>query len=553
MVTVSIEIGYCSRQSAPRRTRARGPGKTVSELESQIANRKLKRASLEEKGISAYPARTQYDLEPREVHARYSEQTAEALEETGIRLRVPGRVRAIRRHGKTSFLDLHDGQAKLQVMVRHAKLSDEVAVVFDHLDVGDYLLVGGDLIRTRTGELTILTTEAQLLAKAMRPLPEKWHGLTDVESRYRRRYLDLLFNDESRRVFEIRAKIVQGLRSFLDRHDFLEVETPMMQAIPGGAAARPFVTHHNALDIDLFLRIAPELYLKRLLVGGVHRVYEINRNFRNEGISTQHNPEFTMLEFYWAYSDFQQLMDFTEEMIGELATGIHQQSTLTWQDQEIDLARPWKRYTIREAIVEFAGIDRDRLDHVADLAALFDEHRVALPVIVKDTAHPVLTAGSRQEFESQAGEISVPDGWYGRFLMELFEALVEEHLVSPTFVTEYPVEVSPFAKISPADSRFTERFELYMGGMEIANAFSELNDPEVQADRFRRQLEARQLGDDEAHRFDHDYIRALEHGMPPAGGEGIGIDRLVMLFSGSDSIRDVILFPLLRPEAAEGK
>ncbi len=524
----------------------------MSELESQIANRRLKKTSLEEKGVVPFPTRVHYDLEPSQVHEKYSEKTAEDLEADSLELRVPGRVRAIRRHGKTSFIDVHDGRAKLQVMVRHPKLTAEAGVVIDHLDVGDYLVVGGSLIRTRTGELTIVVSQAELLAKAMRPLPEKWHGLTDVESRYRRRYLDLLFNEESRRVFEIRAAIVQGMRSYLNRHDFLEVETPMMQSIPGGAAARPFVTHHNALDIDLYLRIAPELYLKRLLVGGIHRVYEINRNFRNEGISTQHNPEFTMLEFYWAYSDYQQLMDFTEEMLVDLATEIHGHSTLSWQDQTIELARPWRRFTIKEAIAEFAGIDLDRLDHVADLAAVFNEHGLALPNAVQDSSHPVLTAGSREEFESLSPEVSVPEGWYGRLLMELFESMVEEQLIAPTFITDYPVEVSPFAKVSPVDSRFTERFELFLGGMEIANAFTELNDPEIQAERFRGQLEARQLGDDEAHRFDHDYVRALEHGMPPAGGEGIGIDRLAMLFSGSASIRDVILFPLLRPEVEEG-
>jgi len=525
----------------------------MSELESQIANRKQKKASLEEKGVAAYPTRVEYDLEPYQVHQRYLDETAEDLEVAEIELRVPGRVRAIRKHGKTSFVDLHDGRAKLQVMVRHAKLSEDAALVFDHLDVGDYLVVAGSLIRTRTGELTILSSSAEILAKAIRPLPEKWHGLTDLESRYRRRYLDLLFNEDSRRVFEIRAAIVHGMRSFLNRHDFLEVETPMMQSVPGGAAARPFVTHHNALDIDLYLRIAPELYLKRLLVGGIHRVYEINRNFRNEGISTQHNPEFTMLEFYSAYSDYQQLMDFTEEMLGELAAAIHGESTLTWQGQTIELAGPWQRYTIREAIAHFADIDPVRLDHVADLAAVFGERNLPFPSSVKDTSHWVLTAGSRREFESLNPAVDVPEGWYGRFLMELFETVVEEHLMSPTFITEYPVEISPFAKMSPTDPRFTERFELYMGGMEIANAFTELNDPEVQSERFRRQLEARELGDDEAHRFDHDYIRALEHGMPPAGGEGIGIDRLAMLFSNSASIRDVILFPLLRPEVTESK
>ena len=524
----------------------------MSELESQIANRKQKKESLEEQGITPFPTRVEYDLEPSQVHERHGGQTAEDLESADLHLRVPGRVRAIRRHGKTSFVDLHDGRAKIQVMVRHPKLGAAASLIFDHLDVGDYVGVAGALIRTRTGELTIVANELELLAKAVRPLPEKWHGLADLETRYRRRYLDLLFNEESRRVFEVRAAIVRGMRGYLDRHDFLEVETPMMQPIPGGAVARPFVTHHNALDIDLYLRIAPELYLKRLLVGGIHRVYEINRNFRNEGISTQHNPEFTMLEFYWAYSDYEQLMDFTEEMLIELASKTAGEGRLSWHGQEIDLGRPWQRFTIKEAIAEFADIAKDRLDHVADLAAIFDQHKLPLPAAVKETSHPVLNAGSREEFEASSPEVTVPEGWYGRFLMGLFEAVAEEHLMAPTFITDYPVEVSPFAKLSPADPRFTERFELYMGGMEIANAFTELNDPEVQAERFRRQLEARQLGDDEAHRFDHDYVRALEYGMPPAGGEGIGIDRLTMLFSNSPSIRDVILFPLLRPEAPDG-
>ncbi len=525
----------------------------MSELESQIENRKQKKRALEEQGVKPYPTRVVYDLEPFQVHQQYHEQSAEDLQEAAIELRVPGRVRAVRRHGKTSFVDLHDGRTKLQVMVRHPQLDEAATRVFEHLDVGDYLVVGGALIRTRTGELTLQAAAAEVLAKAVRPLPEKWHGLTDVESRYRRRYLDLLFNEESRRVFEVRAALVDGLRSFLKRHDFLEVETPMMQSIPGGAAARPFVTHHNALDIDLYLRIAPELYLKRLLVGGIHRVFEINRNFRNEGISTQHNPEFTMLEFYWAYSDYEQLMDFTEEMVLELAREILGGESVEWQEDSIELTRPWQRLTIKQAIARYGDVEPDRLEHLADLAAIFASRELPWPVVVKDAAHPVLTAGSRAAFESDHPDAEVPEGWYGRFLMELFESVAEEHLVAPTFITEYPVEVSPFAKRSDEDPRFTERFELYMGGMEIANAFTELNDPEIQADRFRRQLEARQLGDDEAHRFDHDYVRAMEHGMPPAGGEGIGIDRLTMLFSGSSSIRDVILFPLLRPEADEAK
>ncbi len=519
----------------------------MSELEVQSANRRQKRQALVEGGIAPYPSRAKLDLEPSEVHRSYGELDAEALASEEIGLRVAGRVMALRKHGKTAFVDLHDGGSKLQLMVRRQELDEESVAVLENLDLGDYAAAEGNLIRTRTGELTLASTSLTMLAKAVRPLPEKWHGLTNVEARYRRRYLDLLFNEESRRRFEIRAALVHGLRTFLNERGFLEVETPMMQPMAGGAAARPFVTHHNALDIDLYLRIAPELYLKRLLVGGLHRVYEINRNFRNEGISTQHNPEFTMLEFYWAYSDYEQLMSFTEKMVSSLATGILGEPGLDWKGTRLELAPPWSRYTMRQAISRFAGIDDQSLDHLADLAAVFAERHLPLPAVVKDSKHPVLHCSSRQDFEERYPETDLPEGWYGRFLVALFEETVEDQLIQPTFISEVPVEVSPFAKVCPEDPRFTERFELFMGGMEIANAYSELNDPDLQAQRFRDQVRARQDGDDEAHRFDEDYIRALEHGMPPAGGEGIGIDRLVMLFTDSPSIRDVILFPLLRP------
>ena len=425
-------------------------------------------------------------------------------------------------------------------MVRLSKLGESPRKVFENLDVGDYLLAEGNLIRTRTGELTLLADDLILLAKAVRPLPEKWHGLTDIETRYRRRYLDLLFNPESRRVFEIRAAIIQGLRDQFNRANFLEVETPMMQTIPGGAVALPFVTHHNSLDIQLFLRIAPELFLKRLLVGGFHRVYEINRNFRNEGISTQHNPEFTMLEFYWAFSDYIQLMDFTETLLSELATAVLGEPALEWQGQRLELSGSWPRYTIREALIHFESIEPQRLETVSELAALFRERELPLPDFVSDQNHPALKPG--------IDSVAPPEGWHGRMLMELFEATVEDRLIEPTFITDHPIEVSPLAKPRKDDPRFTERFELYVAGMEIANGYSELNDPKVQGRRFREQLEARDSGEKEAHRFDHDYIRALEYGMPPAGGEGIGIDRLTMLFTDCQSIRDVILFPLLRPE-----
>jgi len=421
--------------------------------------------------------------------------------------------------------------------------------VLENLDLGDYLGVEGTLIRTRTGELTVAAEDLTMLSKAVRPLPEKWHGLAAVEARYRQRYLDLMGNPDSRRVFEVRARVVSALRAFLDKRGFLEVETPMMQVMAGGATARPFVTHHNSLDLDLYLRVAPELYLKRLLVGGLHAVYEINRNFRNEGISTRHNPEFTMLEFYWAYRDFEDLIDLTEEMLVEVAAAVLEGSELSWQGEALDLTRPWARWTVRQAIVEYAPeIEVVELEHAADLARLHRTREIDLPPVIDDPRHPVLHCETGAEYEREHPGREVPVSWYGYLLMGLFEAIVEPQLMQPTFITDLPTAVSPLAKPRADDPRFTDRFELYMGGMELANAFSELNDPQVQGARFEEQLIARGQGDDEAHAFDEDYIRALEHGMPPAAGEGLGIDRLVMLLTDSASIRDVILFPTLRPE-----
>jgi lysyl-tRNA synthetase, class II len=494
----------------------------MSELDEQIAFRRKKLEALVGAGVEGYPHRYDYDLEPADVHAGHGGRTAQELEAEPVRLRVPGRVRALRAHGKTAFLDLHDGRQKLQVMVRRADLPEASLLVLDNLDLGDLVGAAGRLIRTRTGELTLLAEELTLLAKALRPMPEKWHGLADVEARYRQRYLDLLSNPESRRVFEVRAKLVAGIRAFLEARGFLEVETPMMQVLPGGATARPFRTHHNALDLDLYLRIAPELYLKRLLVGGLPRVYEINRNFRNEGISTQHNPEFTMLEFYWAYADYRDVMTLTEELLVELATRVLGEAALTWRGERIDLTPPWPRLSMRQAIVELGGVAAERVETAEGLAA---------------------------ELAARGAE-PPPAADYGHLLMALFEAAAEPRIVRPTFLLDHPVEVSPLAKQRRDDPRFTERFELYLGGMEIANAFSELNDPTVQAERFHQQIAARERGDQEAHLFDADYVTALEHGMPPAGGCGIGIDRLTMLFTDSASIRDVILFPLLRPLAA---
>jgi len=502
----------------------------VSELDEQIAIRREKRERLRARGVEAYPARAPFDLEPAAVRERWQEASAEDLEQAARRLRVPGRIRALRDQGRLVFIDLHDGRDKLQLFVRKQALDDDGRALLEDLDLGDFLLAEGTLGRTRAGELSLFTDRITLLAKALRPLPEKWHGLADLEVRYRQRYLDLVANADSRRTFEIRARLVQGIRRFLDQRDFLEVETPMMQVVPGGAVARPFVTHHNALDLELYLRIAPELYLKRLLVGGLHRVYEINRNFRNEGISTQHNPEFTMLEFYWAYADYRQLMDLTEELIWGLAGEILKGEELSFRGKTLDLKRPWPRWTMAEALEHLADVRREDSETVEGLMRVASSRGLDLPSeLAKPGSSPL----------------------YGSLLPFVFEELCEDKLDGPAFIIDHPVEVSPLAKQKPEDPRFTERFELYMGGMEIANAFSELNDPDVQAERFRQQLAAREAGDAEAHRFDHDYVRALEHGMPPAGGEGIGIDRLTMLFADRASIRDVILFPLLRPESPE--
>jgi lysyl-tRNA synthetase class 2 len=497
----------------------------MSELEEQIQNRRAKRDRLAAAGVEVYPHRFEWDSEPAQVHAKWGGATAEELEAGQVRLRVPGRVRGIRGHGKSVFLDLHDGVAKLQLFVRRDRLGEAAALVLDNLDLGDLVGAAGTLMRTRLGELSLAADDLVLLAKALRPLPEKWHGLADVEARYRQRYLDLVTNPESRRVFEVRAALVAGMREFFDRREFIEVETPMMQVVPGGATARPFKTHHNALDLDLYLRIAPELYLKRLLVGGLPRVYEINRNFRNEGISTRHNPEFTMLEFYWAHADYRDVMALTEELVAGLAERarvLRGVPELAWSGTPLDLARPWARYTMREAVAHFAGIPAARLDDAAALAEELAARHLPLP----------------------------PGGGYGHLLVALFEHAVEPHLIQPTFILDHPVEVSPLAKQHAGDARFTERFELYLGGMELANGFSELNDPDLQAERFRQQLAARERGDAEAHLFDHDYVQALEYAMPPAGGCGVGVDRLTMVLTDRQSIRDVILFPLLKPGPA---
>jgi lysyl-tRNA synthetase class 2 len=434
--------------------------------------------------------------------------------------KVAGRILAMRKFGKASFLHIQDDSGKIQVYVKKEVVGDDLYAQFKKWDIGDIVGFRGKLFKTKTGELTIQAETIKLITKSLRPLPEKWHGLTDVEMRYRQRYVDLIVNPEVRETFRKRIDIIRLLREFLANRGFLEVETPMMQAVPGGATAKPFKTHHKALDMDLYLRIAPELYLKRLLVGGFEKVFEINRNFRNEGLSTRHNPEFTMLEFYQAYATYGDLMDLTEEMLSWLTEEVNGSMKVTYQGQTVDLSPPWKRYTIDEALIEVAGIGPDILDDPDAVLRLAEEKGI--------------------ELEPLAGP--------GKAKTELFELLVEEKLVNPTFVTAYPTEVSPLARSNRENPQVTDRFELFITGREIANAFSELNDPVDQKKRFEKQIDER--GDDEEIHpvLDEDYIRALEYGLPAAAGEGIGIDRLVMLLTDSPSIRDVIIFPHLKAE-----
>jgi lysyl-tRNA synthetase, class II len=463
-----------------------------------------------------------------QVVRAHRESPAEDLERSAPGAAVAGRILARRTQGKAGFLDLSDGAERLQVYVRKDAVGDAAWALYMALDLGDWIGVAGEIFRTRTGELTVKARELSFLAKCLRPLPEKWHGLKDVELRYRQRYLDLAVNPESRRIFETRSAAIRFLRRFLDDRGYLEVETPMMQPIAGGALARPFVTHHNTLDIDLYLRIAPELYLKRLLVGGLERVYEINRNFRNEGISTQHNPEFTMLEFYQAYARASDLMSLTEEMLSGLVAEVTGGKTTAWAGRTIDWTPPYRRVTMRQAVFD----------------ATREDPRGAVTPEDLESADRMVEAARRfgvDKPERFAGQ-------KGKLLAELFEATAEALLEQPTFLHEFPTEISPLSKQDPRRPGWVDRFELYAAGMEIANGFSELNDPAEQADRFRRQVEDRARGNLEAPPFDEDYVEALEYGMPPAAGEGVGIDRLTMLLTDSRSIRDVILFPLMKPK-----
>ncbi len=485
-----------------------------------IAERRAKLAALREQG-NAYPNDFRRNAIAEELHRTFEAHDKDALDEEKIQVSVSGRMMAKRVMGKASFIKLQDRSGQIQVRLERDRLPEGVYQAFKKWDVGDIVGAQGILFRTNTGELTVMAEEVRLLTKSLRPLPEKWAGLSDQETRYRQRYVDLIINGSSREVFRKRSQVISYMRSFLESLDFLEVETPMMQVTPGGAIARPFTTHHNALDMPLYLRIAPELNLKRLIVGGFDRVYEINRSFRNEGVSTQHNPEFTMMEAYRAYADYNDWMDTTEAMLHGMSEAVNGTTIVTYQGEEYDFGRTFPRMTVEEAVgkhnpdFDMAKI-RDR-DYLASWC-----EKLGAPV--KENYGP------------------------GKLQTEIFDETCEARLREPTFITQYPAEVSPLARKNEEDPFVTDRFELFIAGREIANGFSELNDPEEQAERFRAQVEAAKAGDDEAMSFDHDYIRALEYGMPPTTGIGIGVDRLVMLLTDSPSIRDVLLFPHMRPE-----
>ena len=496
----------------------------------ELRREKLKK--IEALGQQVYP--TKYDATHTipQIVAEYSNKSVEQLDNSRVNVRVAGRIMAIRLMGKAGFAHLQQGGQRLQIYVKKDAVGEKGFELYRLLDLGDHVGVSGYLFRTRTGELSIHVEEITFLSKDLLPLPEKWHGLTDVELRYRQRYVDLVMNPEVREVFLKRGKLVQSFRRFMDAHGFVEVETPMMQPVAGGAVARPFVTHHNTLDMDLFLRIAPELYLKRLVVGGFDRVFEINRNFRNEGISMRHNPEFTMLEFYQAYTDFRGVMDLTQQLIEQAAKDVTGGTKTKWEDDEIDWASEnWQRLTMREAII------------------LYWPETAGTKPVTSDFASAEAVERLVRRFNAAHAHVAYdPKEPAGKAIAALFEAVAEDYLFQPTIIYEYPTAVSPLSKQKPDEPDWTERWEIFAGKMEIANGFSELNDPEDQRRRFEGQLKERERGDEEAHQMDEDYIRALSYGMPPAGGVGVGVDRLAMLLTDSHTIRDVILFPLLRPE-----
>jgi lysyl-tRNA synthetase class 2 len=499
------------------------PGAAIAPDENRlIAERREKLRELRGRGI-AFPNDFRPDAFAGDLQAEFEGSDAAQVEATARHVKVSGRMLSRRDTGKLAFVHIQDMSGRIQLFIQVNNVGEDAYKAFKGWDIGDIVAAEGALMRTKTGELSVKVAQLRLLAKSLRPLPDKWHGLADVEQRYRQRYVDLIVTQDARRVFELRSAMIRFMRQWLEapQRRFMEVETPMMHPIPGGATARPFVTHHNALDLTMYLRVAPELYLKRLVVGGFERVYEINRNFRNEGVSTRHNPEFTMLELYQAYATHEAIMDLTEDLIRDTAQATLGRTNLQWEGREIDLGSSFRRWAMEEAVLHHnpdidAGALRDR--------DAMERHCRRLGITVK-----------------------ADHGW-GKLLLEVFEKTVEGSLVQPTFITGYPTEVSPLARASDRDPEVTDRFELFIGAKELANGFSELNDPEDQAARFRAQVEAKDAGDDEAMHFDADYIRALEYGMPPTGGLGVGIDRLVMLFADVASIRDVLLFPYMRPE-----
>lgn len=490
----------------------------MNESGGLIKDIKEKVKELRSKGLNLYPSGFRRDTTVEAVVQRFGNMDSSKLEGITDTFTVAGRVMSIRDFGKAVFIHIKDGTGQLQAYIRKDRVGEEDFKIFTFLDIGDYVGLTGQIFRTKTNELTLLATSIVLLSKSQRPLPEKYHGLVDVETRYRQRYLDLIVNDGVRKIFILRSKIIQAIRQFFDERSFIEVETPMMQSIPGGATARPFKTYHQALGMDLYLRVAPELYLKRLVVGGFERIYELNRNFRNEGISTEHNPEFTMLEFYVAYATYEDLMDLTEELLVYLLKKLFGRLTLTYQGNHIDFRTPWPRISLTDSMKNIGGIPEEVL---SDAQALRDCAR-ARGVEIQDN----------EEF--------------GRTVARLFEHVVEPQLIEPTFVVNYPVEVSPLSRRKDGEPEIAERFELFIAGKEIVNGFSELNDPDDQRERFLKQAFLRDSGDEEALFMDEDYLRSLEYGLPPTAGEGIGIDRLVMVLTDSPSIRDVILFPQMR-------
>ena len=492
--------------------------------ESQLLQQRRSKLDLLRAEGNPYRNDFRRDAFAGELHERFADASAEDLEQNPITVSIAGRMMTQRVMGKASFAHIKDMSGQIQLYVQRDALPEGVYAAFKKWDLGDIIGARGHMFRTKKGELSVRVDALELLTKSLRPLPEKWHGLSDVEARYRQRYLDLIMNDETRETFRIRSRVVEFIRGFLATRGYLEVETPMMQVIPGGATARPFITHHNSLEMDLYLRVAPELYLKRLVVGGIEKVFEINRNFRNEGLSTRHNPEFTMLEFYEAYADYHDLMDLTESMLRELCDAVLDSRIIEYQGEQYDFGKPFERMTVVDAIL--AHNPSLSSDDISDL----------------------------ERCRACATSLGIPleDSWgLGKVQIEIFEKTAEPNLAGPVFITQYPAEVSPLARRNDDDPFVTDRFEFFVAGRELANGFSELNDPDDQAERFKAQVNARDSGDAEAMHFDADYIRALEHGMPPTAGEGIGIDRLVMLLTDSASIRDVLLFPHMRPRKSD--